>query len=92
MVFGHRKCFRVYRVIIGVSEWVLDTLGRLVGLLGHKRGAHQPTRGCHAPPMAVALVRKGKRGDSTSPFLPVPLSFPPPTNMAGGRGQGQEPK
>ena len=35
MVFGHRKCFRVYRVVIGIPEGVPDTPERIMGLLGH---------------------------------------------------------
>ena len=83
MIFGHRKCFGVYRVIIGVPEGVPDTPGRLVGLLGHKRGAHQPKRGWRASHGSrPSGERKG--GIRLPPSFLSPLSFPPPTNMAGG--------
>ena len=45
MVFGHRKCFRVHRVVIGSPEGVSDTPSKCMGLMG-QRGAGQISPWC----------------------------------------------
>ena len=71
IVFGHRKCFGMYRVRIGVPGGYRNPLGVD---MGHRREAHQPTKGWraprkggHAPPWPVRIGQGRGR--------PPPLSF-----------------
>ena len=68
MVFGHRKCFGGYQVLIGSSEGVLDTLGKRYGPYGPRGETHQP-QGAGAPPIWAGLGGEGK-GERKGTFLP----------------------
>ena len=50
IVFGHRKCSEMYRVHIRVPGGIPEPPRGIMGLMGHRRGAPQPTMG-GAPPL-----------------------------------------
>jgi hypothetical protein len=55
IVFGHRKCSGVIRVFIGVPDGLPEPPGEDMGHMGHRREAHQPTRGgAPSPPLQEA--------------------------------------
>jgi hypothetical protein len=99
MVFGHRKCFRGYRVLIGSPEGVPGTPGKKYGPYGPRGETHQP-QGAGAPPIWAGLRRRRKGGRERKVWINIPTSFPlPPPSflppweyMAGGGGQGRSPR
>ena len=51
IVFGHRKCFGGYRILIRSPEGVPGTPGKRYGPYGPREGTHPP-QGAGAPPIA----------------------------------------
>ena len=60
IVFGHRKCFGGYRVLIGSPEGVPGTPDKRYGPYGPRGETHQP-QGASAPPIWAGLRGEGKR-------------------------------
>src|SRR3989337_2907259 len=77
MVFGHRKCFGGYRVLIGSPEGVPGTPGKRYGPYGPRGEMHQP-QGAGAPPIWAGLGGEGKRGRERKEWNRIPPSFPLP--------------
>ena len=80
MVFGHRKCFGVHRVVIGSSEGVPNTPGKCMGLMVQRRGEG---KGGAPPPLVQFGLPMGGRAPppcglpSLSPYGPCgPLLSP----------------
>ena len=48
-MFGHRKGSEWFRHFSGVPGGYQNPPGEVMGLMGHKKEAHQPTRGWCAP-------------------------------------------
>ena len=48
-MFGHRKGSEWFRHFSGVPGGYRNPRGEVMGLMGHKKEAHQPTRGWCAP-------------------------------------------
>ena len=97
MVFGHQKCSREYQVLIGSPEGVSGTPGNPTAHMGLVK-EHTSPQGDDATYKAIG-GGEGKWVRARKVWIRIPTSFslppsflPPPTNMAGGRGQGQEPK
>ena len=59
MVFGHRKCFGRYQVLIGSPEGVPGTLGKRYWPYGPGGETNQP-QGAGAPPYGPTKVEKEK--------------------------------
>src|SRR3990170_1428936 len=92
MVFGQRKCFGGYRVLIGSPERSFGHPRQRYGPYGPSEGTHQPTRGWCAPIEAGPMTRIRKEGRERKVWSRTPPSFLPPClYMAGGRGLGGTP-
>ena len=82
MVFGHRKCFGGYRVLIGSAEEVPGTPGKRYGPYRAKRGNAPATRGRRKE------GRERKVWSRTPPSFPLPpLSFPLGKTWQGAQGK-----
>ena len=75
MVFGHRKCSRGYRVLIGSPERSFGHPRQRYGPYGPSEGTHQPW--C-APIEASPMRRRRKEGRARKVWIRIPTSFPLP--------------
>ena len=58
MVFGHRKCFGMHRVLIGSLEGVPSTPGKRYGPYGPKGENTPATKGLVLPPYGLIKLEK----------------------------------
>ena len=97
MVFGHRKCFGGYWVLIGSAERSSGHPGKDMGLMGHER---EHTKMGWCPPIkADPMRRRRKEGrerkvwSRTPPSFPLPpLSFPLLHTRKGEAHEGRSPR
>src|SRR3989337_699093 len=100
MVFGHRKCFGGYRVLIGSPERSFGQPRQRYGPYGPREGTHQPTRGWCTPIVAGPMRRRRKEGRERKVWSRTPPSFPLPplsfplfhTRKGGGAQEGRRPR
>ena len=89
MVFGHRKCFGMHRVLIGSPEGVPGTPGKRYGPYGPRGETHQLQRGWCAPPHMgwTNWRRKREEGkEKGNRIPPSPSSLPTPNRNRKGVG------
>ena len=75
-MFGHRKGSEWFRHFSGVPGGYRNPPGEVIGLMGHKKEAHQPTRGWCAPFGQEAELDKVWVGAAPLSFSPTPPSLP----------------
>ena len=73
-MFGHRNGSEWFGHFSGVLGGYQNPPGEVKGLMGHKKEAHQTTRGWCAPPWAGGRIEIGLGGGP--PFLLSYSSFP----------------
>ena len=95
MLFGLRKSFEKAPESYRITGMSAGSTGGVLGLrMGHRREAHQPTRGWRTPSRPAPLGEGRRRGAHPSCLsslqgegkkgAPPPLSFPPHLYMVGG--------
>ena len=87
MVFGHRKCFGWYQVLIGSPKWVPGSPGRFLGLMGQNGKSTSAHKGMVRPSNPCPHTKGGREGKGRRPKAAISL-FLSPSCSNKERGSG----